>query len=126
MLHQGGVVMGGRDQTRVALRVILYENEVYRLSRSSSGVRVREGVAWVSFAGNDLIMHSGDELQIPPGRDFAVISSLSRTALVLEVLARGPAATGTFAQPNLRPVVLVRPADRPGALGDGFGGQLQR
>ena len=42
--------------TNVALRIVLYEGELYRLPRTSSGIRVREGVGWVSFAGSDVIL----------------------------------------------------------------------
>jgi hypothetical protein len=77
-----------RVQTNVAIRIVLYEGELYRLPRTSSGIRVREGVAWVSFAGRDTIMRSGEELRLQTGRDFAVVSQLSGSALILEVLAK--------------------------------------
>jgi len=72
---------------QVALRVVLYEREAYQLPRQSSGVRVLRGRAWVTFAGRDTIMECSEELRLAPGRDYAVISSLGRSALVLEVLA---------------------------------------
>jgi len=73
--------------TNVALRIVLYEGELYRLPRTSSGIRVREGVGWVSFAGSDVILRPCDELRLQVGRDFAVVSPASRSPLLLEVLA---------------------------------------
>jgi len=75
-------------QTHVALRLVLYHGETYRLARSSPGVRVLEGAAWVSFAGTDIILGRGEETRFQPSRDFAVVSPLGATPLVFEVLAR--------------------------------------
>ena len=76
----------------VALRLVLYEREVYRLPRSCPGIRVVDGEAWVSFAGKDTVLQCGEELQLKSGRDFAVVSTVGRSVLVLEVLARGRGA----------------------------------
>jgi hypothetical protein len=94
-----------RVQTNVSLRIVLYEGELYRLPRTSSGIRVREGVAWVSFAGRDTIMCRGEELRLQTGRDFAVVSPLSRSGLILEVLTpdRGTRSAARHRQRPARP-----------------------
>ena len=103
LLRRGG--RGGRDNvgtsTRVALRLVLYEGEAYRLPRSCPGVRVVDGETWISFAGKDTVLRCGEELQLKSGRDFAVVSTLGRSALVLEVLARGRARSA-LRRPRLR------------------------
>jgi hypothetical protein len=74
--------------TGVALRLVLYEGETYRVARSAAAVRIRDGAAWVSYAGSDtvLVLQCGEELPLQSGRDFAVISTLGHAELVLEVL----------------------------------------
>jgi hypothetical protein len=72
--------------TGVALRLVLYEGETYRVARSAAAVRIRDGAAWVSYAGSDTVLQCGEELPLQSGRDFAVISTLGHAELVLEVL----------------------------------------
>jgi hypothetical protein len=79
-----------RFATHVALRLVLYHGETHRLLRSCLGVRVIEGVAWVTFAGTDFILGRDEETRFQAARDFAVVSPLGATPLVLEVLARSP------------------------------------
>jgi hypothetical protein len=76
--------------TCVALRLVLYEGEPYRVARSAAAVRIRDGAAWVTYAGRDTVLQCGEELPLRSGRDFAVISALGHAELVLEVLAREP------------------------------------
>lgn len=88
--------------THVALRLVLYSGETYRVDRSSAGLRVRDGAAWVTFAGRDAILGRGEELLLEKARDFAVISALGRSPLVLEVLGRERATSGALTRPRLR------------------------
>ena len=71
---------------RVALRLVLYQGEIFRVDRSSAAVRIRDGEAWVSYGGRDTILQRGEELALAPDADFAVVSSVGSGTLVLEVL----------------------------------------
>lgn len=75
-------------QINVDVRLVLYPGETYRLARSCAGVRVLEGIAWVTFAGTDIILGREEGTRFDAGRDFAVVSPLGAAPLVFEVLAR--------------------------------------
>ncbi len=75
-------------QTQVAVRLVLYRGETHRLARSCTGVRVREGMAWVSYAGSDLILGCGQKTLFQLGTDYGVVSSIGASPLVIEVLER--------------------------------------
>lgn len=83
----------------ILLRLVLWRNEVFRLSPESRGVRVLAGRAWVTYAGQDLILGRGDEVSITPGGDFALLSALGRRPLIVEILGAG--------RPQARPAVLA-------------------
>ncbi len=58
-----------------------------RIERKEQTVEVLFGSAWVTMDGEDFILHTGDQLQINPGGDFALVSSLQQKRLVLAVSA---------------------------------------
>jgi hypothetical protein len=74
--------------SRVSLRLALYENEVARLPHTCHGVKVREGVAWMTVQGEDKILRAGEVASFEPGRFPAVVTALGGTQLILEVLGR--------------------------------------
>ena len=86
------------ETTHVALRLVLYAGEVYSLARSCPGIRIIDGEAWISFDATDTIACRGDEIRLRPGRDFAVVATVGRSALVMEVLASGSPSRGWLAQ----------------------------
>lgn len=96
--------------TSVALRLVLYEGETIRVDRRSQGVHIRHGAAWVSYAGQDAILHRGEELRLQPGRDFAVVSALGCRELVLEIMGPGQRrSTPRISPPLRRGVPLLGP-----------------
>jgi hypothetical protein len=98
----------------VLLRLVLYRGEVYRLPPACRRVRVRSGAAWVSFAGQDLVLACGEEARFVPGKDFAVVSPVGPNPLILEILggSRRPslAALGSAANPALGRPSAARPS----------------
>ena len=74
------------SKTGVSLRLALYENEVARLPHTCHGVKVREGMAWMTVQGEDKILRAGDAASFDPGRFPAVVTALGGTPLILEVL----------------------------------------
>ena len=75
------------DESDVARRLLLYPWETYRVPRSCHAVRVRAGRAWLTHDGRDIVLRDGESASLEGKRDVGVVSSLSRTPLVLEVLA---------------------------------------
>jgi hypothetical protein len=75
--------------TRVILRLVLYQDEVYRLPEDCQAVRARSGRAWVTFAGRDIVLEAGQEARFGSGKDIAVVSCVGRAPLILEILGRG-------------------------------------
>jgi hypothetical protein len=43
-------------------------------------------MAWVTQGGADIIVEAGRGADLPPGRDFALVSALGGQALVVELL----------------------------------------
>ncbi len=83
-----------RPDADIILRLVLYQGEVYRLPKSCRKIRVRSGLAWVSFTGQDVVLTCGEEAYLKPDRDFAVVSPVGHTPLVLEIL--GANRRGSF------------------------------
>lgn len=75
-----------QNSTKVILRLVLYRDEAYRLPRACRGIRVRSGMAWVTFTGKDIILGCGEETHVTSGKDFVVVSAVGHTPLVLEIL----------------------------------------
>jgi hypothetical protein len=78
----------------VTLRLVLYRGEVYRFPPAGRGLRILKGRAWVSYAGEDILLARGDETRLAPGQGFALVSAVGRTPLILEVVEQDcPAAS---------------------------------
>lgn len=87
--------MFASDGVGVILRLVLYHGEVYRLPETCRTIRVRSGLAWVTFAGQDTVLACGEEAGLGPGKDFPVVSALGHAPLVLEIL--GEERRGSYA-----------------------------
>ena len=68
-------------------RLLLYQNELCPVPATYRTIRVLTGTALVSHAARDLILSAGNELQLPPGKDTALISLLCGSQLVVELYA---------------------------------------
>jgi len=102
---RAGASVDHSPQTHVALRLVLYTGEVYRLPRSCPGIRIIDGEAWISFDATDTIACRGEEICLQPGRNFAVVATVGPSALVMEVLARGQRRNLPRISPPLRRAV---------------------
>ena len=58
------------------------------MPRSVRGVRITSGDAWVTHAGDDLILRPGETALLAGRKDPAVASPIGETPLVLELLTR--------------------------------------
>ena len=66
-------------------RIILMNNEIYRLPRTHREIQVLSGIAWITLDQQDIILHSPEKASLPPSKNFAVISALNNMPLILAV-----------------------------------------
>jgi hypothetical protein len=66
-------------------RLLLYPQELYRIPATYGKVRVVAGMALLTQAGRDEILHPGHEASINAGGDVALVSALHSRQLVLEL-----------------------------------------
>ncbi|MBW3586986.1 MAG: hypothetical protein KY448_14420 [Cyanobacteria bacterium 0813] len=66
-------------------RIILMENEVYRLPHTHQEIQVLSGIAWITLDQQDIILQSPEKASLPPSKNFAVISALNNMPLILAV-----------------------------------------
>ena len=66
-------------------RIILMNNEVYRLPQTHREIKVLSGIAWITLDQQDIILQSPEKASLPPSRNFAVISALNNMPLILAV-----------------------------------------
>lgn len=67
---------------------ILEIENIYKLPKTVTTVRVLSGRAWVTLLGKDIILRQGESAVLKPGNDGAVVSSLSDVPLILEEVRR--------------------------------------
>jgi len=88
----------------VALRLVLYRGEVYRFPPAGRGLRILKGRAWVSYAGEDILVARGDEACLASGQGFALVSAVGRSPLILEVVEQDCRAASSILSPALNGV----------------------
>jgi hypothetical protein len=83
------------------MRVVLIGRETFRVTRNYRGMRIRSGRAWVTLSGRDHVLKRGEEIALQTKHDYAVVSSVGRAPVVIELLGEAPRQSDA----NLRPVV---------------------
>ncbi|WP_333457870.1 hypothetical protein [Microcoleus sp. Pol10D4] len=66
-------------------RIILMENEVYRLPQTHREIQVLSGIAWITLDQQDIILQSSEQASLPPSKNFALISALNNMPLIMAV-----------------------------------------
>jgi len=96
----------------VILRLVLYRGEVYRLPPAGRGVRIVKGRAWVSHAGQDILLARGDEAHLAAGQGLTLVSTVGCAPLILEILGQDRRAAPSALSPvlNRRWAIDRRPA----------------
>ncbi len=89
----------------VILRLVLYRGEVYRFPPSGRGLRILKGRAWVTYAGEDILLARGDEACLASSQGFALVSPVGHAPLILEIVEQGCPATPSILGPILSPAV---------------------
>lgn len=69
-------------------RLLLYADELYRVPSDYGAMRVVTGAALVTHAARDLILCAGNEVQLEPGKDAALVSPLQGGTVIIELYGR--------------------------------------
>lgn len=64
----------------------LKKGEIFRVPSGCREVHVLSGVAWITEAGQDIILTSGEKASLASNKGLAILSSLGNVPLILEVL----------------------------------------
>ena len=70
--------------------ITLSRGNVHAIYRKSQVIHIVFGNAWITFDGQDFILHGGDEIVLTPGADKAVISALGDQSLVYQIYPVDP------------------------------------
>ena len=68
--------------------VTLRKGEVFRLPSSCRAVWVVSGRAWLTHAGNDIVLDQGERATFARHNDPVVITSTGKMPLILEIAGR--------------------------------------
>jgi hypothetical protein len=91
----------------VALRLVLYRGDVYRFPPAGRGLRILKGRAWVSYAGEDIVLARGDEACLASSQGLALVSPVGRSPLILEIVEQDCRAASSILSPALSPAAQV-------------------
>lgn len=64
----------------------LEKGEVFRVPVACRELRVLSGVAWITVAGQDIILTSGETASLGSNKGSAILSALGKVPLSLEVV----------------------------------------
>jgi hypothetical protein len=63
----------------------LKKGELFRVPSGSKELHVLSGKAWITVAGEDIILNSGEKASLASNQGFAILSALGNMPLILEV-----------------------------------------
>lgn len=71
-----------------SIKLMLTKGDVVTLSPAPGTVHILAGCAWITLAGEDIVLNAGEHINLMPGADHAVVSATARskTPLILEML----------------------------------------
>lgn len=70
----------------VPCQFTLDKSEVFRIPSSCKELHILAGTAWVTVAGRDIVLTSGEKVSLDPKKDCAILSALGNKPVILEVL----------------------------------------
>ncbi len=87
--------------TNLMSRLVLRRGETYRLPVASAGIQVVSGVAWVTVGDRDIFLGSSQKLLLSQPKGAILVSGLSQTPLILEILGhKVTAGSGVILTPQ--------------------------
>ena len=87
----------------VVLRLVLYRGDVYRFPPAGRGLRILRGRAWISYAGEDILLARGDEAYLASSQGFALVSPVGCAPLILEIVEQDCRVASSRLNPVLSP-----------------------
>jgi hypothetical protein len=74
------------QKSLVAHQFTLKKGELFRVPSGSKELHVLSGKAWITVAGEDIILNDGEKASLASNQGFAILSALGNMPLILEVL----------------------------------------
>ncbi len=75
-------------QAQLAQRLMFCRGELYRVPACYPLLRIQAGTAYVTQAGQDYILYSGQELFVDRADDVALVSGLGNEPVILELFSQ--------------------------------------
>lgn len=76
----------GNLKSLVPVQFILEKGKVFRVPSACQQLHVLSGIAWLTVAGEDIILTAGEKVSLDSNQGFAILSVLGEVPLILEVL----------------------------------------
>lgn len=70
----------------VPYRLTLKTGDVFRVPSACREIHVLSGIAWITVAGKDIVLNSGEKISLESKNDLAILSVLGKEPLILDVL----------------------------------------
>lgn len=77
---------GFSHKTAGGAQLTLEQNEVHRLNPVPQGIRVRSGIAWITWKGEDIVLTPGQTMRFSPREHHPVISAVGPGTLTVEMM----------------------------------------
>jgi len=73
------------NPANLVARMVLYKGELFHLAKANQKIQILSGCAWLTLAGQDIILPRGEKISLGPAKDFALISALGQSPLIFEI-----------------------------------------
>jgi hypothetical protein len=85
-LHPSNSWFKGNLSFLVPTCFTLQRGEVFRIPSMWRELHVLSGIAWITVAGKDIVLTSGEKASLTANEGSAILSTLGKEPLILEVL----------------------------------------
>jgi hypothetical protein len=72
-------------KSQITVQFTLIKGEVFRIPSICKKIHVLSGSAWLTVAGEDIILTAGEKVSLGSNQDIALLSALGEMPLVLEI-----------------------------------------
>jgi hypothetical protein len=79
-------VFQGHLKSCVSAQYTLEKGKVFRVPLSCQQLHVLSGIAWLTVAGEDIILITGEKVSLDSHQGCAILSVLGEVPLILEIL----------------------------------------
>lgn len=75
----------GNLKSLVTVQFTLTKGEVFRIPSTCQTVHILSGIAWLTLAGEDIILTAGEKVSLGSNQGMALLSALDEVPLLLEI-----------------------------------------